>query len=93
MRVNLRKIILISGGFILLWLVVSYSSFFVPVSKKRGNIEKIETELDNLQNKMLDQLSDSYKLLDKVKQHLRKTDHQEISKDSPIPGNRDGFVQ
>ncbi|XP_032525350.2 alpha-1,3-mannosyl-glycoprotein 2-beta-N-acetylglucosaminyltransferase [Danaus plexippus] len=93
MRVNLRKIILISGGFILLWLVVSYSSFFVPVSKKRGNIDKIETELDNLQNKMLDQLSDSYKLLDKVKQHLRKTDHQEISKDSPIPGNRDGFVQ
>ncbi|CAH2249541.1 jg18774 [Pararge aegeria aegeria] len=38
----------------------------------------MEVELDKLQNKMRDQLSDSYKLLEKVKSRLKKTEDKII---------------
>ncbi|CAH2084029.1 unnamed protein product [Euphydryas editha] len=76
MRVNLRKFIIFFGCFILLWVVVSYSSSYVPVYKSRNSITELEVEIDRLQNRMQSQLSDTYDLLQKVKKHLKKTEEK-----------------
>lgn len=74
MRINIRKLIIICGTLVLLWVVVSYSSLFVPTYKPRNTISILEGEINRLENKMQDQLSESYKLLEKVKMHLKKTE-------------------
>ncbi|XP_052743154.1 alpha-1,3-mannosyl-glycoprotein 2-beta-N-acetylglucosaminyltransferase [Bicyclus anynana] len=76
MRFNLRKLILVGGILVVLWLLISYSSVFVQVEKSKKSPPGLEMQLDNLQNKMRDQLSDSYKLLDRLKNRLKKTEER-----------------
>ncbi|XP_039747759.1 alpha-1,3-mannosyl-glycoprotein 2-beta-N-acetylglucosaminyltransferase [Pararge aegeria] len=78
MRLNIRKFIFAIGIFVVLWLIISYSSIFVPEDKSKNSASRMEVELDKLQNKMRDQLSDSYKLLEKVKSRLKKTEEKSI---------------
>ncbi|XP_046974710.1 alpha-1,3-mannosyl-glycoprotein 2-beta-N-acetylglucosaminyltransferase [Vanessa cardui] len=84
MRVNLRKFIIFFGCFSLIWVVVSYSSSYSPVYKPRSSVSEIEMEIDRLQQKVQNQLSDSYSLLQKVRLHLKKTEERndESAKDS-----------
>ncbi|XP_050359064.1 alpha-1,3-mannosyl-glycoprotein 2-beta-N-acetylglucosaminyltransferase [Nymphalis io] len=76
MRVNLRKFIIFSGSFLLLWFVVSYSSSYGPIYKPRSSVSDIEMEIDRLQHKMQNQLTDSYSLLQKVRLHLKKSEER-----------------
>lgn len=76
MRVNLRKFLIFFGCFILLWVVVSFSSSYVPVYKSRNSVTELEVEIDRLQSKMQSQLSDTYDLLQRVKSHLKKTEEK-----------------
>ncbi|XP_045782596.1 alpha-1,3-mannosyl-glycoprotein 2-beta-N-acetylglucosaminyltransferase isoform X3 [Maniola jurtina] len=78
MRLNIRKFIFVGGIFVVIWLLISYSSMFVPVVKSKNSASEMELELDKLQNKMKDQLSDSYKLLEKVKSHLKFSEEKNI---------------
>ncbi|XP_034838495.1 alpha-1,3-mannosyl-glycoprotein 2-beta-N-acetylglucosaminyltransferase [Maniola hyperantus] len=81
MRLNIRKFIFVGGIFVVVWLLISYSSMFVPVVKSKTASE-MELELDKLQNKMRDQLSDSYKLLEKVKSRLKISEEKNIQENA-----------
>ncbi|XP_072937614.1 alpha-1,3-mannosyl-glycoprotein 2-beta-N-acetylglucosaminyltransferase [Epargyreus clarus] len=78
MRMNLRKLTLICGVLVLLWLVVSYSSL-LQISKNIGNknnVQELENKLEKLQYKMAEELTDSNKLLEKVKQQLKNSEEK-----------------
>lgn len=96
MRVNIRKLIIICGTLVLLWVVVSYSSIIVPTYKPRSSISILEGEINRLENKMQDQLSESNKLLEKVRMHLKKTEetHEKDSdKDAQMILNEIDIIQ
>ncbi|CAH0717158.1 unnamed protein product, partial [Brenthis ino] len=78
MRVNVRKLIIICGTLAFLWVVVSYSSTFVPSYNPKNSISELEAEINRLEHKMQNQLSDSYKLLEKVRKHLKKTENKHV---------------
>ncbi|XP_075988164.1 alpha-1,3-mannosyl-glycoprotein 2-beta-N-acetylglucosaminyltransferase isoform X3 [Anticarsia gemmatalis] len=74
MRVNLRKLTLIVGVILFLWLLISYSSVIeVPRSISRKPVAaQIENKIIKLQKQMADQMADSNLLLEKVKKQLKK---------------------
>lgn len=78
MRLNVRKCVGISAVFIVIWLVVSYSSMIdVPRSISGGNTARvIEQKLDRLQKMMDTEFEESSRLLEKVKMQLYKTDER-----------------
>lgn len=78
MRVNVRKLILICGTLAFLWVVVSYSSTFVPSYNPRNRILELEAKITRLEHKMQDQLSDGYKLLEKARKHFEKTEEKHV---------------
>lgn len=78
MRLNIRKLIFVGGVFVVLWLLVSYLSMFVPVNKSNNSVSNLKLELDRLENKMKDQLSDSYQLLERVKSRLKAVEEKSV---------------
>ncbi|KAJ0170294.1 hypothetical protein K1T71_014222 [Dendrolimus kikuchii] len=74
MRVNLRKILLGALIFMILWVLISYSSY-VDIKRpttSKYNMLNIENKLNKLQKQLDNQMADSNVLLNKVKTHLRK---------------------
>lgn len=80
MRINLRKFIVISCCLVLLWFIVSYSSFIqMPASGSKHSINELEVKLDELESKLQDQISDSKLLLNKLRQRMKKTEKQNVN--------------
>lgn len=74
MRFNVKKVTIVVGFVVFLWLMLTYGSVIeVPrsASKKNPAIE-IENRITRLQKQMDEQIADSNKLLEKVKKHLKK---------------------
>lgn len=70
MRVNLRKFIIIGVCLICAWLLFSYISLFlVPKVNNKNSIE-FQRKLDKLQFQLENELDDSNKLLNRMKQHM-----------------------
>lgn len=84
MRVNLRKLFLISTIAAILWLIVSYMSTLEspkPV-KKVNKVVVLENTLNLLERRVDMQLKESNKLLDRVKLHLKKTENLAKERDA-----------
>lgn len=84
MRVNLRKLFLIGSFAAILWIIVSYISTLEspePV-KKFNKVVMIENTLNLLEERVDMQLKESNKLLDRVKQHLKKTENLAKERDA-----------
>ncbi|KAM3956138.1 LOW QUALITY PROTEIN: acetylglucosaminyltransferase [Aphomia sociella] len=91
MRLNIKKLVLISAALVLIWFIVSYSSVIeIPRSvSSNHNVLEIENKINYLQKQMDNQLSESNLLLDRVKEHLKRTKENRNgdSKDFNYEGN------
>lgn len=74
MRLNVRKLLFVSCGVLLLWFIVSYSSIIeLPRSiTSKDTAADVENKLGRLQKKIDDQMLESKTLLQKVKNELKK---------------------
>ncbi|CAG4963995.1 unnamed protein product [Colias eurytheme] len=82
MRVNLRRFMIIGVSLTGAWIIYTYLSFFVVTnSYSRNNFIDLEKKLDSLQSKLDVELSDSSVLLEKVKQHLIRSEQNEKTKE------------
>ncbi|XP_068621793.1 alpha-1,3-mannosyl-glycoprotein 2-beta-N-acetylglucosaminyltransferase [Battus philenor] len=77
MRMNIRRLTIITVALVTLWFLVSHSSLLeVPSSASpRHRASDIEHRINQIQLQMDQQLTDSNSLLAKVKQHLKKNDY------------------
>lgn len=84
MRVNLRKLLLYGSAAAILWLIVTFCSTLDSPRQvtKVNKVAQLENTLSLLQNRVDMQLEDSNKLLDRVKQHLKKTENLAKKKDA-----------
>lgn len=73
MRLNFKKVLLVSVILLFIWVLVSYSSVIeVPRAATTQNpISELESKLNKLQQQMDDQMIESNILLQKVKKHLK----------------------
>ncbi|XP_038217823.1 alpha-1,3-mannosyl-glycoprotein 2-beta-N-acetylglucosaminyltransferase [Zerene cesonia] len=82
MRVNLRRFMIIGSCLTGAWFIYTYLSFFVVTnSYSRNNFVDLEKKLNSLQSKLDVELSDSSVLLERVKQHLRRSEQNEKTKE------------
>ncbi|XP_059062551.1 alpha-1,3-mannosyl-glycoprotein 2-beta-N-acetylglucosaminyltransferase [Achroia grisella] len=76
MRVNIKKLLIIGIGLVLIWFIVSYSSV-IELSKSipnDHNLLEIENRIEHLEKRIEGRLSESNSLLEKVKKHLKRTE-------------------
>lgn len=72
MRLNVKKVTIVFGIVLFLWLMITYgSSIEVPRSASSKNVaQEIDNRIERLQKQMDEQMADSNKLLDRVKNYL-----------------------